>query len=95
MKVHEFIELVNSLEIEKFSDIPEDDVNFICSGYDERWNSDETYSTVMSIYECEDGFVGCRGLGHCTGYSEHRPIITIRAQRVEIELKPVYVVVDD
>ena len=65
MKAQEFIDLVNGLDLEEFSDIPEDKVKYIGSRFDEQWDIEETHSTAMNVYECDDGFVGCRGLCRC------------------------------
>ena len=64
MKAQEFIDLVNGLYIEEFSDIPEDKVKYIGSRFGEQWDIEDTYSIAMNVYECDDGFVGCRGLCH-------------------------------
>ena len=37
MKAQEFIDLVNGLDIEEFSDIPEDKVKYIGGHFDEQW----------------------------------------------------------
>ena len=95
MKVQEFIDLVNGLDIEEFSDIPEDKVKYIGSRFDEQWDIEETYSTAMNVYECDDGFVGCRGLCRCNESFDFRNTPRIKARRVKIELKPVYVEVEE
>jgi len=64
MKVIDFITLVNSLDCEEFSDVPEKEVSLLMSGYEEVWSIDDTYSTAMNVYECEDGYVGVRGVSH-------------------------------
>ena len=95
MKVQEFIDLVNGLDIEEFSDIPEDKVKYIGSRFDEQWDIEETHSTAMNVYECDDGFVGCRGLCRCNESFDFRNTPHIKAKRVKIELKPVYVEVEE
>lgn len=64
MKVKEFVELVNSLDCEEFSDIPDSKVGLVKSRVDETWSLDETYSTSMNIYKCEDGYAGVIGVCH-------------------------------
>ena len=95
MKVQEFIDLVNGLDIEEFSDIPEDKVKYIGSRFDEQWDIEDTHSTAMNVYECDDGFVGCRGLCRCNESFDFRNTPRIKAKRVKIELKPVYVEVEE
>lgn len=95
MKVQEFIDLVNGLDIEEFSDIPEDKVKYIGSRFDEQWDIEDTHSTAMNVYECDDGFVGCRGLCRCNESFDFRNTPRITAKRVKIELKPVYVEVEE
>ena len=95
MKAQEFIDLVNSSNFEEFSDIPEHLVKFVDSRVGVKYSLDETYITSMNIYECDDGFVGCRGLSHCTADFDTKKVIYIKAKRVKIELKPVYVEIDD
>ena len=95
MKVQEFIDLVNGLDLEEFSDIPEDKVKYIGSRFDEQWDIEETHSTAMNVYECDDGFVGCRGLCRFNEYFDFSNIPRIKARRVKIELKPVYVEVEE
>lgn len=95
MKVQEFIDLVNGLDIEEFSDIPEDKVKYIGSRFDEQWDIEDTHSTAMNVYECDDGFVGCRGLCRCNESFDFRNTPHIKARRVKIELKPVYVEVEE
>ena len=43
MKVQEFIDLVNGLDLEEFSDIPEDKVKYIGSRFDEQWTIEDTH----------------------------------------------------
>lgn len=50
MKTQEFIDLVNGLDLEEFSDIPEDKVKYIGSRFGEQWDVEETHSTAMNIY---------------------------------------------
>ena len=95
MKVQEFIDLVNGLDIEEFSDIPEDKVKYIGSRFDEQWDIEDTHSTAMNVYECDDGFVGCRGLCRCNESFDFRNTPHIKANRVKIELKPMFVEIDD
>lgn len=95
MKVQEFIDLVNGLDIEEFSDIPEDKVKYIGSRFDEQWDIEDTHSTAMNVYECDDGLVGCRGLCRCNESFDFRNTPRIKAKRVKIELKPVYVEVEE
>lgn len=95
MKVQEFIDLVNGLDLEEFSDIPEDKVKYIGSRFDERWDIEDTHSTAMNVYECDDGFVGCRGLCRCNESFDFRNTPHIKAKRVKIELKPIYVEVEE
>ncbi len=64
MKVKDFVNLVNSMDCEEFSDIPENDVELVKSRVGEVWSIDDTYSTSMNVYKCEDGFVGVAGLCH-------------------------------
>ncbi len=64
MKVKEFVALVNSLDCEEFSDIPESEVDLIKSRVHETWSFDDTYSTSMNVYECEDGYAGVVGVCH-------------------------------
>lgn len=64
MKVKEFVSLINSLDCEEFSDVPEIDVELIESRIHETWSFDETYSTSMNVYECEDGYAGVIGVCH-------------------------------
>ena len=49
MKAQEFIDLVNGLYIEEFSDIPEDKVKYIGSRFGEQWDIEDTYSTAMNV----------------------------------------------
>ena len=73
MKVKEFIDLVNSVGCEEFSDIPEDCVELVKSRVNEIWSFDETYSTAMNVYRCEDGYAGVIGVCHYDQwYFEHR-----------------------
>lgn len=95
MKAQEFIDLVNSSNFEEFSDIPEHLVKFVDSRVGVKYSLDETYITSMNIYECDDGFVGCRGLSHCTTDFDTKKVIYIKANRVKIELKPTFVEIDD
>ena len=95
MKAQEFIDLVNGLDLEEFSDIPEDKVKYIGSRFDEQWDIEDTHSTAMNVYECDDGFVGCRGLCRCNESFDFRNTPRIKARRVKIELKPVYVEVEE
>jgi hypothetical protein len=64
MKVKEFIDLVNSTPREEFSDIPEHDVELVKSRVNETWSFDDSYSTSMNVYKCEDGYVGVIGVCH-------------------------------
>ena len=64
MKVKEFVDLINSLDCEEFSDIPEKDVEFIKASVGEKWSFDDTYSTSMNVYKCEDGYAGVIGVNH-------------------------------
>lgn len=64
MKVKEFVDLVNSELREEFSDIPEDDVELVKSRVGETWSFDDTYSTSMNVYKCEDGYAGVIGVCH-------------------------------
>lgn len=64
MKVKEFVDLVNSEQREEFSDIPEDDVELVKSRVNEIWSFDDTYSTSMNVYKCEDGYAGVIGVCH-------------------------------
>lgn len=64
MKVKEFIDLVNSSECQEFSDIYEDEVELIKSRVNETWSFDDTYSTSMNVYKCEDGIAGVIGVCH-------------------------------
>lgn len=74
MKVKEFMDLVNNADCEEFSDIPEKDVELVASRVNETWNIEDTYSTSMNVYKCEDGYVGVTGLCHCDmWYYELRP----------------------
>ena len=95
MKAQEFIDLVNGLDIEEFSDIPEDKVKYIGSRFDEQWDIEDTHSTTMNVYECDDGFVSCRWLCRYNEFFDFSNIPHIKARRVKIELKPVYVEVEE
>lgn len=95
MKVQEFIDLVNSLDLEEFSDVPEGKAKYIGSRFAEQWDVEETHSTAMNVYERDDGFVGCRGLCRWNAYFDFRNTPHIKAKHVKIELKPVYVEVDE
>lgn len=64
MKVKEFVDLVNSSNCEEFSDIPESCVDLVESRVNERWSFDDTYSTSMNVYKCEDGYAGVIGVCH-------------------------------
>ena len=64
MKVKDFVSLVNSSYCEEFSDIPENDVELVKSRVGEIWSFDDTYSTSMNVYKCEDGFAGVIGVYH-------------------------------
>lgn len=64
MKVKEFVNLVNSMDCEEFSDVPENDVELVKSRVGETWSFDETYSTSMNVYKCEDGYAGVIGVCH-------------------------------
>lgn len=95
MKVQEFIDLVNGLDLEEFSDVPEDEVKYIGSRFAEQWDVEEIHSTAMNVYECDDGFVGCRGLCRWNEHFDFRKTPHIKAKHVKIVLKPVYVEVDE
>lgn len=74
LTVKEFVDLVNSMECEEFSDVPESNVEFVRSRVDEQWSFDETYSTSMNVYKCSDGYAGVRGVCHLdTEYFKHFP----------------------
>lgn len=64
MKVKDFINLVNSSYCEEFSDVPENDVELVKSRVGETWSFDESYSTSMNVYKCEDGYAGVIGVCH-------------------------------
>lgn len=64
MKVKEFVRLINSLDCEEFSDVPENDVELVKSRVNEVWSFDDTYSTSMNVYKCEDGYAGVIGVSH-------------------------------
>ena len=64
MKAKDFVSLVNTSHYEEFSDIPENDVELIKSRVGETWSFDDTYSTSMNVYKCEDGFAGVIGVCH-------------------------------
>lgn len=64
MKTVDFIKLVNSLDCEEFSDIPENEVELVKSRVGETWSFDDTYSTSMNVYKCEDGYAGVIGVCH-------------------------------
>jgi hypothetical protein len=64
MKVKDFVNLVNSKYCEEFSDVPEDDVELVKSRVSETWSFDESYSTSMNVYKCDDGFAGVIGVCH-------------------------------
>lgn len=64
MKVKEFVNLVNSMLCEEFSDIPENGVELVKSRVGETWSFDDTYSTSMNVYKCEDGYAGVIGVCH-------------------------------
>ena len=68
MKVKEFVNLVNSMDCEEFSDIPEDKVEFVKSRVNEVWAFDDSYSTAMNVYKCEDGYAGVIGLCHLNDF---------------------------
>ena len=73
MKVKEFVNLVNSMDCEEFSDVPEDSVELVKSRVGEAWSFDDTYSTSMNVYKCEDGYAGVIGVCHYDQqYFEHR-----------------------
>lgn len=74
MKAADFINLVNSMDCEEFSDVPESDVELVTSRVNETWAFDETYSTSMNVYECEDGLVGVIGVCHLdSAYFDRNP----------------------
>lgn len=64
MKVKDFVTLVNTSDCEEFSDIPENDVELVKSRAGETWSFDDTYSTSMNVYKCEDGYAGVIGVCH-------------------------------
>ena len=64
MKVKDFVTFVNSSRCEEFSVIPENDVELVKSRVGETWSFDDTYSTSMNVYKCEDGFAGVIGVCH-------------------------------
>jgi hypothetical protein len=64
MKVKDFVNLINSTDCEEFSDVPEDGVELVKSRVGETWSFDETYSTSMNVYKCEDGLAGVIGVCH-------------------------------
>ena len=64
MKVKDFIYIVNSMDCEEFSDVPENDVELVKSRVGEVWSFDDTYSTAMNVYKCEDGYAGVIGVCH-------------------------------
>ena len=64
MKVKDFVNLINSTDCEEFSDIPEADVELVKSRVGEIWSFDDTYSTSMNVYKCEDGYAGVIGVCH-------------------------------
>lgn len=64
MKVKDFISIVNSSYCEEFSDVPETGVELVKSRVGETWSFDESYSTSMNVYKCEDGYVGVIGVCH-------------------------------
>lgn len=64
MKVKDFINIVNSMDCEEFSDVPEDCVELVKSRVGEVWSFDDTYSTAMNVYKCEDGYAGVIGVCH-------------------------------
>lgn len=73
MKVTDFVKLVNSMNCEEFSDVPENDVELVKSRVGEVWSFDDTYSTAMNVYKCEDGYAGVIGVCHYDQwYFEHR-----------------------
>lgn len=95
MKVQEFIDLANDLDLEEFSDISDDKVKYIGSRLDEQLYVEDTHSTAMNIYECDDGSVGCRGLCRWSNCFDFRKTPHIKVKCVKIELKSVYVEVDE
>ena len=64
MKVDDFVNLVNSMNCEKFSDVPENDVELVQPGVFEKWSNDYTYITSMKVYRCEGGYAGVTGVSH-------------------------------
>ena len=64
MKVKDLVTLVNSSYCEEFSDVPEKDVELVKSRVGETWSFDDTYSTSMNVYKCEDGYAGVIGVCH-------------------------------
>ena len=64
MKVKDFVTLVNSSHCEEFSDVPENGVELVKSRVGETWSFDDTYSTSMNVYKCEDGYAGVIGVCH-------------------------------
>lgn len=64
MKVKDFVTLVNASSYEEFSDVPEKDVELVKSRVGETWSFDDSYSTSMNVYKCEDGFAGVIGVCH-------------------------------
>lgn len=79
MKVKDFVDLVNSMDCEEFSDIPEKDVELVKSRVDETWSLDDLYSTSMNVYKCEDGYAGVIGVCHYNQwYFEYFPELLIK-----------------
>ena len=95
MKVKDFVNLVNSNDCEEFSDVPENDVELVKSRVGETWSFDETYSTSMNVYKCEDGYAGVIGVCHTDEvYFGRNPGLLARLPRcIAVEVSEVKVTI--
>lgn len=87
----EFINLVNSSDCQEFSDVPEKEVELVCSRVNEIWSIDESFSLSTNIYRCEDGLVGVRGVCHIMPNCDLKSIPNCEAFEVEEKQVPTYV----
>ena len=95
MKVDDFVNLVNSMDCQEFSDVPENDVELVKSRVYEKWSIDDTYSTSMNVYKCEDGYAGVVGVAHIdSGYFDRYPnqlsklphCFAIKVKKAQVEI---------
>lgn len=92
MKKREFIDRINSDDLcQEFSDVPENEVEFVKSRVDEIWSIDETFSLSTNVYRCEDGLVGVRGVCHIMPNCDLASLPKLEAFEVEEKQVTMYV----